>query len=138
MHGFLVGPQTSRDMMRAGARLLLASLSLAILAGCSSGQLINNLPASVALPADAPARPATPYAYPAVHDMPPPRATEPMSAEDQLRLEKELTALRNRQEGLKPEDEKTLQTRKKNAKKATKKSAADAQNGAAAGAKANP
>jgi hypothetical protein len=125
-------------MMRAGGRLLLASLSLAILAGCSSGQLINNLPASVALPADAPARPATPYAYPAVHDMPPPRATEPMSAEDQLRLEKELTALRNRQEGLKPEDEKTLQTRKKNAKKATKKSAADAQNGAAAGAKANP
>jgi hypothetical protein len=138
MHGFLVGPQTSRDMMRAGGRLLLASLSLAILAGCSSGQLINNLPASVALPADAPARPATPYAYPAVHDMPPPRATEPMSAEDQLRLEKELTALRNRQEGLKPEDEKTLQTRKKNAKKATKKSAEDAQNGAAAGAKANP
>jgi hypothetical protein len=138
MHGFLVGPQTSRDMMRAGGRLLLASLSLAILAGCSSGQLINNLPASVALRADAPARPATPYAYPAVHDMPPPRATEPMSAEDQLRLEKELTALRNRQEGLKPEDEKTLQTRKKNAKKATKKSAADAQNGAAAGAKANP
>jgi hypothetical protein len=125
-------------MMRARGRLLLASLSLAILAGCSSGQLINNLPASVALPADAPARPATPYAYPAVHDMPPPRATEPMSAEDQLRLEKELTALRNRQEGLKPEDEKTLQTRKKNAKKATKKSAADAQNGAAAGAKANP
>jgi hypothetical protein len=138
MHGFLVGPQTSRDMMRARGRLLLASLSLAILAGCSSGQLINNLPASVALPADAPARPATPYAYPAVHDMPPPRATEPMSAEDQLRLEKELTALRNRQEGLKPEDEKTLQTRKKNAKKATKKSAEDAQNGAAAGAKANP
>jgi hypothetical protein len=125
-------------MMRARRRLLLAALSLAILAGCSSGQVINNLPASVALPADAPARPATPYAYPAVHDMPPPRATEPMSAEDQLRLEKELTALRNRQEGLKPEDEKTLQTRKKNAKKATKKSAADAQNGAAAGAKANP
>jgi hypothetical protein len=135
---FSVGPQTSRNMMRALGRLLLAALSLAILAGCSSGQVINHLPASVALPADAPARPATPYAYPAVHDMPPPRATEPMSAEDQLRLEKELTALRNRQEGLKPEDEKTLQTAKKNAKKATKKSAADTENGEAAGAKTNP
>jgi hypothetical protein len=125
-------------MMCALGRLLLAALSLAILAGCSSGQVINDLPASVALPADAPARPATSYAYPAVHDMPPPRATEPMSAEDQLRLEKELTALRNRQEGLKPADEKTLQAAKKNAKKATKKSAADTPNGEAAGAKTNP
>jgi hypothetical protein len=135
---FLVRTQTLRNMMRALGRLLLAALSLAILAGCSSGQVINNLPASVALPADAPARPATSYAYPAVHDMPPPRATEPMSVEDQLRLEKELTALRNRQEGLKPEDEKTLQTSKKNAKKGTKKNASDTQHGEAAGAKINP
>ena len=129
---FPIRPQTSRNMMCALGRLLLAALSLAILAGCSSGQVINDLPASVALPADAPARPATSYAYPAVHDMPPPRATEPMSAEDQLRLEKELTALRNRQEGLRPEDEKTLQAAKKNAKKA------DTLNGEAAGAKTNP
>jgi len=125
-------------MMRALGRLLLAALSLAIMAGCSSSQVIDDLPASVALPADAPARPATPYAYPAVHDMPPPRATEPMSAEDQLRLEKELTAVRNRQEGRKPDDEKTLQTAKKNAKKAAKKKPADAQNGETAGAKSNP
>jgi hypothetical protein len=125
-------------MMRALGCLLLAALSLAIMAGCSSSQVFDDLPASVALPADAPARPATPYAYPAVHDMPPPRATEPMSAEDQLRLEKELTAVRNRQEGRKPEDEKTLQAAKKNAKKAAKKKPADSQNGETAGAKTNP
>ncbi len=125
-------------MMRALGRLLLAALSLAILAGCSSSQVIDDLPAAVALPADTPARPATPYQYPAVHDMPPPRATEPMSAEDQLRLEQELIAVRNRQEGSKPEDEKTLQKTKKNAKKTTKKKPADAQNGETAGAKTNP
>ena len=124
--------------MRALGCLLLAASSLAILVGCSSSQVIDDLPASVAIPADAPARPATPYQYPAVHDMPPPRATEPMSAEDQLRLERELTAVRNRQEGRKPEDEKPLQKTKKDAKKAAKKKPADAQNGETAGAKTNP
>jgi len=135
---FPVRPQASRNMMRAVGRLLLAALSLAMMVGCTSGQVMDDLPASVALPADAPARPATPYQYPAVHDMPPPRATEPMSAEDQLRLEQELTAVRNRQEGTKPEDEKTRQTTKKNAKKTAKKKPADAQNGETAGAKTNP
>jgi hypothetical protein len=125
-------------MMRALGRILLVASSLALLADCSSSQVIEDLPASVALPADAPARPATPYAYPAVHDMPPPRATEPMSAEDQLRLEKELTAVRNRQEGRKPEDEKTLRTAKKNAKTTSKKKPADTKKGETAGAKTNP
>lgn len=94
-------------MVRAQGRLLLAVLSLAALAGCSSSQVIDDLPAVVGLPADAPARPATPYLYPAVHDMPPPRTTEPMSAEDQLKMEKELAAARDRQEGRKPADEKS-------------------------------
>lgn len=125
-------------MMRALGRLLLAASSLVIMAGCSSSQFIVDLPASVALPADAPARPATPYKYPAVHDMPPPRATKPMSAEDQLRLEQELTAVRNRQESRNPEDEKTVQTTKKNVKKTAKKKPADAQNSETAGAKTNP
>jgi hypothetical protein len=128
-------------MVRALGRSLLAALSLVALAalvGCSSGQVIDDLPANMGLPAETPARPATPYQYPAVHDMPPPRATEPMSAEDQLRLEKELTAARNRQEGRKPEDEKALQAAKKNAKKTTKTKPADAQNGETAGAKTNP
>jgi hypothetical protein len=128
-------------MTRALRRSLLAVLSLgafAALAGCSSGQVIDDLPAGMGLPADAPARLATPYQYPAVHDMPPPRITEPMSAEDQLRLEKELTALRNRQEGRKPADEKALQAAKKSSEKLAKTKPAAAQNGETAGTKTNP
>jgi hypothetical protein len=128
-------------MVRALRRLLLVVLSLVVvaaLAGCSSGQVIDDLPANMGLPADAPARPATPYQYPAVHDMPPPRTTEPMSAEDQLRLEKELTAVRNRQESRKPADETALQAAKNNAKKSAKTKPADAQNGETAGTKTNP
>jgi hypothetical protein len=128
-------------MMRALGRSLFAVLSLgafAALAGCSSGQVIDDLPANMGLPAAAPARPATPYQYPAVHDMPPPRSSEPMSAEDQLRLEKELTAVRKRQEGRKPQDENALPAAEKNAKKTAKKKPADGQDGETAGAKTNP
>jgi hypothetical protein len=128
-------------MMRALGRSLLAALSLGAfvaLAGCSSGQIIDDLPANVGLPADAPARPATPYQYPAVHDMPPPRASEPMSAEDQLRLEKELTAVRNRQEGGKSQDENAIQAAKTNAKKTAKKKPVNGQDGETTGAKNNP
>jgi hypothetical protein len=128
-------------MMRALGRSLLAALSLGAfvaLAGCSSGQVIDDLPANLGLPADAPARPATPYQYPAVHDMPPPRTSAPMSAEDQLRLEKELTAVRNRQEGRNPQDENALPAAKKNAEKTAKKKPADGQDGETAGAKTNP
>jgi hypothetical protein len=119
-------------------RSVLAALSLAILAGCSSSQMVDDLPAAVGLPADVPARPATPYQVPAVHDMPPPRATEPMSAEDQLKLEKDLVVVRDRQEGHKPTDEEAPQTAKKNPKKTSKKKPAEAQAGEAAGTKTNP
>jgi len=57
-----------------------------------------------------------------------------MSAEDQLRLEKELTAVRNRQEGRNPQDENALPAGKKTAKKKP----ADGQDGETAGAKTNP
>ena len=61
------------------------------LGGCSAGPMIDRLPGEMGgLPAGAPARPATPYQYPAVHDMPPPRSTTPMSEEEQFKLEKEL------------------------------------------------
>jgi hypothetical protein len=119
-------------------RSVLAALSLAILAGCSSSQMVDDLPAAVSLPADAPARPATPYQVPAVHDMPPPRTTEPMSAEDQLKLEKELSAARDRQEGRKQVDEKAPQSVKKTVKKDTKRKPADEQAGGTAGVKTNP
>ena len=70
----------------------------------------------MALPAGAPARPETPYAYPAVHDMPPDRSTTPMSDEEQVRLEQDLTRARDRQEG-RPAAKKPPATAKKPPKK---------------------
>lgn len=85
-------------MVRAYPRWQLAALGLAtVLAGCSPGPLIDRLPDNMGLPAGTPARPTTPYQYPAVHDMPPARATPTMSDEEQARLEKELAAVRERQ-----------------------------------------
>ena len=101
----------------------------AVLAGCSPGPIIDRLPTDLGLPAGTPARPAAPYEYPAVHDMPPDRATSPMSEEEQVRLEKELASVRDRQEGRQPAAKKGSPPAKKSAK--------DAKNGQADGAKAN-
>jgi hypothetical protein len=119
-------------------RFLLTALGLIALGGCSSTQIVDDLPGVIGLPQDAPARPATPYQFPAVHDMPPPRTTEPMSAEDQLRMEKELSAARDRQENGKAAAEKASQPAKKTSKKDTKQKPADEQTGGTAGAKPNP
>jgi hypothetical protein len=69
-----------------------------MLGGCSSSHtIIDNLPASVGgLPEGTPARPATPAAYPAVHDMPPPRNDTPLSEAERARLKAELIATRDR------------------------------------------
>ncbi len=112
-------------------RSILVLLGLAtILAGCASGPMIDGLPGAVGLPAEAPVRPAVAYEYPAVHDMPPPRAAPTMTEEQQIKLENELTAVRERQEA----EEKTG---KKGAHPAKKKPAA-ADNAQAGGAKSNP
>jgi hypothetical protein len=87
-------------MLGALVRSVSAVLGLVALAACTGGRALENLPASMGgLPAGAPARPETPYEYPAVHDMPPPRATTPLTEEEQLKAEKELQAARDRQEG---------------------------------------
>ncbi len=106
----------------------------AALAGCSPSAMIDKLPAGMGLPANAPARPETPYEYPAVHDMPPARASEPMTEEEQVKLEKELAKVRDRQEGRPPPDKKVAPA----AKKPPDDAANDAANGQTAGAKANP
>src|SRR5476649_683775 len=87
-------------MMRAiHASIWVILVLAAALAGCAAGPLSDQMPQSLGgLPADAPARPTTPYQYPAVHDMPPPRASAPMNDEEQFKLEKELRAIRDRQE----------------------------------------
>jgi hypothetical protein len=122
-------------MARDFVRSVLAAFGLAVaLCGCSSGALIDKLPGDMAEPADARARPATPYVYPAVHDMPPPREAAPMTEEQQVKLEKDLEAARDRQETR----EKAAVAPEKPPKK--KKSAAKKDTDAAAkdGAKTNP
>ena len=80
---------------------LLACGLVAALAGCSSSQLntLNDtLPSAVALPAEAQERPVQAPAFPAVHDMPPPRSNVTLSPEEQIKLEDDLAGLRTRQE----------------------------------------
>jgi len=71
-------------MVRAFFQSILAVLGLATtLSGCAAEPLSDRLPAELGgLPAGTPARPPTPYQYPAVHDMPPARSIQPMSEEE--------------------------------------------------------
>jgi hypothetical protein len=89
-------------MVRAILRSLLAGCCIAVLvSGCESGPLIDAVPSQIGgLPAGAPERPATPYKFPAVHDMPPPRGTDPLTDEQQYKLNQELQKVRDRQERL--------------------------------------
>ncbi len=88
-------------MARAGGSLCLALLGGALaLGGCSSAALMEQAPAAMGgLPAGTPAAPAAAYRYPAVHDLPPPRADTPLTDEQQLKLEKQLQSARKKQEG---------------------------------------
>jgi hypothetical protein len=69
----------------------------AIVAGCAASTVADRVPAAIGgLPEGAPPRPATPAAYPAVHDMPPARSTAVLTSEEQAKVEEELVAARNR------------------------------------------
>jgi hypothetical protein len=92
--------------------------------------MIDKLPADLGLPANSPGRPETPHEYPAVHDMPPARASVPMTEEEQVKLEKDLARVRDRQEGRPAPGKK--------AAPAAKKPRNDATDGQTAGTKANP
>jgi len=108
-----------------------AGLGLAIaLAGCAPGPIIDKLPSGMGLPAGTPERPATPYQYPAVHDMPPDRSSAPMTEEEQAKLEKDLANIRDRQEGRSAPAKKPASAAKKLPK--------DTENGQSAGIKPNP
>ena len=122
-------------MERALQRSILAALALATsLAGCSSGAVIDQMPSTMGLPAGTPERPTTPYVYPAVHDMPPPRATPTMSEEQQVKEEEELKVVRDRQEAGDGAAKKTAQPAKKKPATADTGQAAGVQDGA----KTNP
>jgi hypothetical protein len=82
-------------------RVLATALVLAgaaALAGCSSSYMvIDAMPSSVGgLPEHTPERPATPPAYPAVHDMPPGRSDVTLTDAEKKRLREELAATRER------------------------------------------
>jgi hypothetical protein len=79
--------------------ILAAAALAAALAGCSATSVIDSMPGGMAEPAGAPARPAVAYQYPAVHDMPPPRADQPLTDEQQIQMERELLKVRDQQEG---------------------------------------
>lgn len=79
---------------------LAAALALGLsLAGCSASQVFERLPTELGgEPTGTPSSPTTPYVYPAVHDMPPPRSVPALTDEQQMDMEKELQATRRRQE----------------------------------------
>jgi hypothetical protein len=92
----------SRSRRSLGPRIgvaILAACAAALLSGCGS-MIGEHLPAAVGgEPAAAPPPPATPVAYPAVHNMPPARSTSPLDNVQQKQLEDDLVAARNRYGG---------------------------------------
>jgi hypothetical protein len=62
--------------------------------GCTS--MFASLP-GIGEPDYVPPPPAVAPAYPAVHDMPPPRETKPLSEEERKELADELESIRDRQ-----------------------------------------
>ena len=84
-------------MRRLRVILMTAGLAAA-LGGCTAASVVEKLPDDMGLPAGAPARPANAYEYPAVHDMPPPRPEPALSVDQQMKVESELRAVRDRQE----------------------------------------
>ena len=85
------------------ASALAALLLAGLLASCSPGPVLDRVPTEMGgLPSGAPPRSAAPPPYPAIHDVPAPRAgnSSALSDTEQLKLEKELAAARKQQEAL--------------------------------------
>lgn len=116
---------------------LTAALSVG-LGGCASGGMLDQLPAAMGgEPASLPKRPTTQAPFPAVHDMPPNRTAVPLSDSEQVRLEKELLAARDRQEAIAAEPTLTVDPAEAPAPAAKKKPAAP-KSGQNTGAKTIP
>lgn len=83
--------------MRCLALAVLAAFVATTLSACSS-TVLSEMPAAVGgLPAGTPERPITPAAYPAVHDMPPPRDDAVLTDAEQKKAQADLVAARDRQ-----------------------------------------
>lgn len=96
---FVADPtQRSRSPGAVRGALLVCGtvLLLSTFAGCAS--VIEKLPVEVGgLPADAPQRQEAPIAYPAVHDMPPPRSNAVLTEDEQKKAAAALAAARDQQ-----------------------------------------
>ncbi len=73
-------------------------LAVALSLGACASTVADLPPVVGGLPAGTPQRPAEPGVYPAVHDMPPPRAAKVMTEEERKKTEADLAAVRDRQE----------------------------------------
>jgi hypothetical protein len=85
-----------------GAPVLLSVLATAMLSGCGTisqkfSEAASQVP-GIALPADAPERTSERAAYPAVHDLPPPRNIETLTAVERADAERELREARTQQQ----------------------------------------
>jgi hypothetical protein len=85
---------------RLGAAVA-AAVAAAGLAACSTvsekmAGTLSEMP-GIGLPAGVPERPAEQLAYPAVHDMPPPRSAAVLSEVEQQKMEDDLVAARDAQ-----------------------------------------
>jgi hypothetical protein len=93
-------PATVRNGLhrrRVGAAVvLMLAVSVFALGGCSVP--VADLPV-IGLPTGAPARPAEATAYPAVHDLPAPRAEPVLDPAEQAKMENDLKTARDRQLG---------------------------------------
>ena len=107
------GPMTQRGTIRhdvtvrwrAGrlARLAAVLTVATALSGCGTineklAGTLSDMP-GIGLPTNSPDRPAEPFAYPAVHDMPPQRSVAALSEVEQQKLEDDLVAARKAQRG---------------------------------------
>jgi hypothetical protein len=95
-------PKFGRELRQINLFLLGSVLALAgagPLASCSSiGPIGSEMPTAMGgLPQGTPARQETPPAFPAVHDMPPPRNSVVLTDEEKKRLEAELAVARAEQ-----------------------------------------
>ncbi|RDV05594.1 hypothetical protein DXH78_14045 [Undibacter mobilis] len=105
------------------------------LSGCAAGGMGDQLPHAMGgLPQSAPARPDKPYAYPGVYDTPAARSTKPLDDTEQLRLQRELQGVRDRQEKVTADPDAPPPADQK----PTKKNATGPKSGQATGAKTNP
>jgi hypothetical protein len=87
---------TIRRGWRPFAAAALVCAGSVLINGCST--VLSEVPAQMGgLPAGAPPRPEAPPAYPAVHDMPPPRSAAVLTEEERKKVEAELAAMRAEQ-----------------------------------------